>query len=87
MNYASKFDEPARFTVRGKGIFPADMLRHDHCWPVDGDINCISNPNLIGRGNYATIVLCAQSRRGITPNRWASFGWAVTEIDGDMVIP
>jgi hypothetical protein len=79
------FDQPTRFTVKGRGVFPADMLRHDHCYPVDGDINCITNPALttgVNKDHVAEIVLVAQSGRRITPARWQSFGWVVTEIDG-----
>ena len=78
----SKFDEPARFTVRGKGNFPVDMLRHDQCWPVDGDIFAINTP----RKQETGLRLCALKRRLITPARWRSFGWVVTDIDGEEVI-
>lgn len=79
----SKADQPCRFTVKGRGVFPADQLRHDRCWPVDGAINAVTNRFLLQ--DSATIVLCAQSRRAITPARWRSFGWIVTEIDGEEV--
>lgn len=83
----SKDDQPCRFTVKGRGLFPADQLRHDHCWPVDGDINRVTDPTVrLGDRKDVTVVLCAQSRRHITPARWASFGWIVTEIDGEEVI-
>ena len=26
-----------QFTVRGKGDFPLDMLRHDQCYPLDAE--------------------------------------------------
>lgn len=78
----SFWEEPARFTVKGKGVFPVDMLRHDHAWPLDGDMQAIGQ-----RVEYeATITLCAQKRRLITPARWRSFGWVVTDIDGEEVI-
>ena len=77
-------DEPARFTVAGRGIFPADMLRHDHCWPVDGDMNRVTDPTVrLGQDKDTMVVLCAQSRRRITPARWASFGWTVIDIAGE----
>lgn len=76
------FDQPTRFTVRGRGVFPADMLRHDHCWPVDGAINAISDHTYNNRNDGVSITLCAQSGRRITPARWRSFGWVVTDIDG-----
>lgn len=75
------YEEPTRFTVNGKGTFPADMLRHDHCYPVDGDINCITDRRLSG-GQGVSVVLVAPTRGHITPRRWASFGWIVTDIAG-----
>ena len=77
-------DQPSRFVVKGASVFPIDMLRHDHCWPVGGDFNRI-NFKPLGAGE-ATIELCAQFARCITPLRWASFGWTVTEIGGQEVI-
>lgn len=79
-------DQPCRFTVRGRGIFPADMLRHDHCWPVDGAINAISDHTYNNRQHGVSITLCAQSARRITPARWASFGWTVIDIAGQEVV-
>ena len=76
-------DFPTRFTVKGRGIFPADMLRHDHCWPVDGNINAVTEPRLEYPLAEVTVTLCAQSRRCITPARWQSCGWIVTDIDGE----
>jgi hypothetical protein len=79
-----RLDSPTRFVVKGRGVFPADMLRHDHCWPVDGDINRVTDPTVkLGDRKDVTVTLCAQARRCITPARWASFGWVVTEIDGE----
>jgi hypothetical protein len=75
-------DQPCRFTVKGRGTFPADMLRHDHCWPVDGAINHVTYPQTSYPRVDVTVTLCAQSARRITPARWASFGWIVTDIDG-----
>lgn len=82
----STLDQPCRFIVKGRGVFPADQLRHDRCWPVDGDINAVTNC-LLALGSPYEVVLCAQSRRAITPARWASFGWTITEIDGEEVKP
>lgn len=82
-NAIPNLDQPTRFTVAGRGVFPADMLRHDHCWPVDGDLNRVTDPTVrLGERKDVTVTLCAQSGRRITPARWQSFGWVVTEIDG-----
>lgn len=75
-----RLDSPTRFTVRGRGGFPMDMMRHDHCWPVDGEYMHIARSD--GTKDEYSVTLCAQARRHITPARWASFGWTVTEIDG-----
>lgn len=80
------WEQPTRFVVKGRGTFPADMLRHDRCWPVDGDVHCVTNPAL-RRGEDVEVTMCAFNRRVITPARWRSFGWVVTEIDGESVIP
>lgn len=78
----SYLDEEVLFRVVGKGIFPADMLRHDQCYPVDGDINAISDPQTSFPRKEVSVVLCGV-RRLITPDRWRSFGWVVAEIDGN----
>lgn len=78
----SYLDEEVRFTVVGRGVFPADMLRHDKCYPVDGEINAITNPVPSRVRPEVSVTLCGV-RRLITPDRWRSFGWVVTEIDGN----
>jgi len=79
----ASLDEPTRFVVKGRGTFPADMLRHDRCWPVDGDLNRVTDSTVrLGERKDVTVVMCAQSARGITPLRWKSFGWTVTEVGG-----
>lgn len=77
-------DSPVRFKVAGRGgTFPFDQLRHDHAWPATSDDAALLT-YVPGGGNVA-IELVAQSRRAITPARWASFGWTVVEIDGEEV--
>jgi hypothetical protein len=63
-----------RFTVEGNYPFPLDMLRYDSCWPADTNsaLN-IAKPDVHDR----TITLLTWGV-GITPERWASFGWTVT---------
>lgn len=78
------FEDPVRFIVRGRGVFPADMLRHDRCYPVDGDINAVTNC-LLAMGSEYEVTLVAPNRRSITAARWASFGWTVTRIDGEVL--
>lgn len=74
-------DKPVRYVVNGRGGFPMDMLRHDRSYPVDGDYMHIARSD--GTKNVYSVTLVAQNRRSITPARWSSFGWTVTEIEGE----
>lgn len=73
------------FAVTGKGVFPADMLRHDQCWPADTtSAQFITSPNHEpvhgGREQLRTVFLRTHSSWGtfgVSPARWASFGWGV----------
>ena len=75
------------FEVRGNGIFPADMLRYDACWPTsnidiakvvmqyeDGDIR---TPRTVKLRTVCQTPGEVKKRFGITPARWESFGWRV----------
>ena len=77
-----------QFTVRGKGIFPIDMLRHDQCYPVDAeateDIQSIKRgPSPFKHATRKSIVLPREIRLATdyihapTVGRWESFGWKV----------
>jgi hypothetical protein len=78
----SPYEAPARFTVKGKGHFPFDMLRHDQAWPATTDAaTAMSFSASVSEG--LTVELIAYKRRHITPARWRSFGWVVTEIEGE----
>jgi hypothetical protein len=72
-----------RFDVSGTGRFPADMLRYDRCYPVDGQsAEAIFTPEYPAtRGQPRTLRLYIDSGSGRKPTaaRWASFGWTVTE--------
>lgn len=62
------------FIVEGKGKFPFDMLRYDLCFPCDGT----SSHNVaIDTPDARSVKLISMSGNGITPDRWASFGWGV----------
>jgi hypothetical protein len=58
------------FAVEGRGDFPADMLRYDHCWPATEAMS-----RLLGQSHNRVIYL--KGLTGPTPARWASFGWKV----------
>lgn len=61
-----------RYTVRGEGVFPVDMLRHDSCWPARQD-------------DVAPVITAQRDERSVTvtgiqpptEGRWRSFGWVV----------
>lgn len=77
--YVKWMDEPARIRVTGRGEFPMDMLRRDCAWPASTEDAC-----KILDSEKRTVELVAQSRRFVTRERWASFGWKVTELDDDF---
>lgn len=62
------------FTVSGRGSFPLDMLRYDHCWPHTGhDVDMLTEA-----GPRRVVLATAHSNKHehrITPDRWNSFGW------------
>lgn len=70
------------FVVSGAGEFPFDMLRFDMCWPVTGhDVAMVTlTRETAGEfpGKRSVKMACVQ-RGGPTVDRWASFGWIVTE--------
>ena len=64
------------FTVRGRLLFPVDMLRYDRAWAVSG----IGTPD--DQSRDPRLVVCAttsSSRRVPTEDRWVSFGWEVID--------
>lgn len=66
-----------RYTVRGTGDFPIDMLRYDHSFPwAEEDTAWILRKD--EREVMLGIVSAAKNPH-IERNRWQSFGWIVTE--------
>lgn len=67
-----------RFTVKGAGVFPIDMLRYDSCHPADSQ----AVSALISQSREVYLVDLIQAHQykapGLTPARWASFGWQIT---------
>jgi hypothetical protein len=65
-----------KFSVIGKGPFPADMLRYDGCYPANSD----SASNIVFPGVQRTVdLVCEHPHKGWLPTfeRWRSFGWVV----------
>jgi hypothetical protein len=72
------------FCVLGRGQFPADMLRHDRCYPAD-----TSSALAILRDtkDHREVYLRTASLRDVTPGRWSSFGWTVLSRPGIATCP
>lgn len=72
---------PTRFTVRGRGKFPLDMLRRDQCWPVyESDSERILNQS-IERDIH---LYSAKGWLKLTRKRWESFSWIIVETDREL---
>lgn len=65
------------FTVSGRGEFPFDMLRYDHCWPANeaqsGKLTRTTGPLESARE------ITLRGLTGPTAARWRSFNWEVVE--------
>ena len=65
-----------RFTVRGIGQFPIDMLRYDRCWPFASfDAQAIEKS--FQQNNLDNIEIDLVSINSPTVRRWESFLWRV----------
>jgi len=69
-----------RFTVEGRGKFPWDMLRYDLACPREG-----GDAYRMEGDEQREVELLTCTTRGPTIERWRSFGWVVTTIDGNLV--
>jgi hypothetical protein len=63
-------------TVEGRGRFPLDMLRYDHCWPYTTVDSARMAPDVREKRK---VVLLTNSPNAPTPRRWFSFNWTVVE--------
>lgn len=81
----TKTSEFIKFAVRGKGVFPLDMLRYDCCWPLRGeDVHEMEKPSTVMRNTHERIIWLKTSGRADprpTVARWASFGWEVISVE------
>lgn len=68
-----------RFTVRGAGSFPVDMLRYDQCWPVENVI-AVAPSRFSDAESWGTREIQMMSHNQPTPDRWMSFGWACVDV-------
>lgn len=67
------------FTVEGSGMFPYDMLRYDHAWPLNEPDD---SPRLAAdwAEGRRRVVLCSDSPQAPTVGRWESFTWRVVGL-------
>lgn len=66
------------FSVRGRDLFPIDMLRYDSCWPKSESQDSVSimvthGPRASREERTVTLI----GLREPTEARWKSFGWTV----------
>ena len=66
-----------RFTVRGRGRFPTDMLRYDECFPASE----ADSARLDDRGPRFVELKARTGSPRFEPTyaRWASFNWYATK--------
>lgn len=78
-----------RFSVRGSGRFPVDMLRYDNCKPVEeGDADRIERSKEEPHKDHGPILLeTVNDSRHWEPTyaRWSSFLWGASSPDTEPV--
>ena len=73
------------FEVMGRGHFPFDMLRYDHCFPRDTTSaqNMEVQPDVRHREDRTIRLIAHSSSKTWEPTieRWNSFGWGVFKVE------
>jgi hypothetical protein len=70
--------EQYRYTVKGSGVFPWDMLRYDAAYPASQEaVNAMTAERRTTGAAVRKVEL--RSYHAPTPARWESFGWVVAE--------
>ncbi len=70
------------FTVQGAYQFPIDMLRYDCCYPQQQK-DIVTIERSLANAEQASpfkVTLASQLIHNPTKDRWASFGWQVTDV-------
>jgi hypothetical protein len=69
-------------TVKGRGLFPIDMLRYDGCHPLGPEHAGRITASLMGDMVVGEIKVRKVNARtlGYSPDRWSSFGWIMTDV-------
>jgi hypothetical protein len=70
-----------RYTVRGAGDFPWDMLRYDRVWPLTAPVPHRTE----GKDTWSTVRTIDVMGYGCTPGRWGSFWWTVMNEDNAVL--
>jgi hypothetical protein len=72
-----------KFTVKGRGPFPVDMLRYDQCIPYQPDDTRKLEADATEETREVTLTIPkgAASIHYPTVGRWSSFGWNVLSWD------
>ena len=73
-----------KFTVKGNGAFPVDMLRYDGCFPrttEDAIKLCADSHDRLERREVTLIMPVDSKDRMPTTGRWNSFCWTVSNIE------
>ena len=77
------------FSVVGTGAFTSDMLRYDCCWPHhEGDSSSIDTWRKLVTDEgkpFAPRVINLRGLKLPTKARWASLGWTVLKVNGEVV--
>ena len=70
-----------RYTVKGQGTFPFDMLRYDCAYPASSEAAAGLYPSIFDGADNRHNVLSVELRSYFPPTvgRWQSFGWTVEE--------
>lgn len=74
------------FTVKGRDLFPIDMLRYDCCWPKTETNDSYNIAASYERGNRAMREVTLIGLKDPTVGRWHSFGWEVTETQKRILV-
>lgn len=73
------------FIVEGDGRFPIDCLRYDAAWPAEErDSHAIAGDHDAER---RAVALRTRWPFAPTRDKWRAYGWQVTCVDGDKMIP
>jgi len=67
-----------KFTVKGRGQFPLDMLRYDRCFPEDSQSAWNMDDSRVMRRVVLIKPEADNTFEGPTVERWSSFGWTVS---------